>query len=219
MTTCIENIVKYFTDRDLTGVEIEKLVGKSPILYSNLKNYTFNSFFPKGNGDYQILILQTKQVNIGHYVLCYLSLDGKSIEYFDSYGLGAPDTYKNFTPYDEELPNYLSELLQSDSKRRPINSNYTDYQKWGKSAVCGRWCAVRCILRMLDASEFESMFIGNKSKFLERPDWVVCMLTLLSLNDIRQFFNNHSDPKIQLRRNISGGESYSRNILNTRRKT
>lgn len=218
MATSIEQMVKYFTDRDLTGDEIYKMVGKPPILYSNLNKYTFNSFFPKGNGDFQILILQTKQVNIGHYVLCYLSLDGKTIEYFDSYGLGAPDTYKNFTHYDEELPNYLSQLLQSDPKKRPINSNFTDYQKWGKSAVCGRFCAVRCILRMLDAEAFESIFIGNQSKFLERPDWVVCILTLLSLDNIEEFFQNHSTPQIQLRRNISGGESYSRNLPNTRRR-
>lgn len=207
MATSIENMVKYFTDRDLSGDEIYKMVGKTPVLYSDLDKYTFNKLFPKGVGDYQVIMLQTKMQNIGHYVLVYLR--SNQIQYFDSYGLGAPDTYKNFTPYDKELPDYLSNLLASDPKKRPIVSNFIDYQKWGKSAVCGRWACVRCILRQLDDDEFYSIFVGNQSRFLDRPDWVVCMLTLLSLNNITEFFDNHSPSAIKLNKNISGGKSFS----------
>jgi hypothetical protein len=208
MSTSIESMVSYYTNRDLTGEEIMKITGKQPILYSNLVNYTFNSFFPKGAGDYQILILQTKAVNIGHYVLVFLTEN--NINYFDSYGLGAPDTYKNYTPYDEELPDYLSQLLARDPKRRPIISNYTDYQKVGKSAVCGRYATLRAKLRNLNNSEFESIFIGNKSPFLNRPDYVVCILTLWALDDIREFFDTHEPPQVRLLANISGGKPFSK---------
>jgi hypothetical protein len=184
----IENIVKDYTNRDLSGTEIEKITGgKSPILYSDLKNYTFTSFFP-AIGSYNILLLQTKAVNFGHYVCCWLMPD--CIMYFDSYGLGAPDTYKNYTPYDEELPNYLSMILASDPKKRPVVSNKIDYQKWGKAACCGRWSALRTNFRGLTNPQFEEIFRGNHG-FLNRPDYVATILTLWALNDVPQYFGNN----------------------------
>ena len=52
----IESIVKYFSQRDLTGDEIQKITGKQPILYSDLKNYTFNKLL-SGAGDHQTILL------------------------------------------------------------------------------------------------------------------------------------------------------------------
>ena len=175
----IESIVKYFSQRDLTGDEIQKITGKQPILYSDLKNYTFNKLL-SGAGDHQTILW--------HFVCVFISPDDKNVYYFDSYGLGQPDTYKNYTPYDKQLPDYLSSILASDPKKRPLIVNTEDYQSWSKMSTCGRWSALRVNLRTLDNEEFSEIFRGN-SGFLGRPDNVATILTLWSLNDIASFFN------------------------------
>lgn len=186
MATSIENIVKHYTDRDLTGVEIQNLIGKPPVLYSDLSKYTFNTFFPR-NSPYQVVLLQTKAVNFGHYVACFLTDD--AIYYQDSYGLGAPDTYKSYTKFDEEYPPLLKNLLATDPQRRTVISNTVDYQKWGNAQTCGRWAALRILFRNLTNPQFESLFRGNRG-FLNRPDYVATILTLNGLEDVQEYFEN-----------------------------
>lgn len=184
MATSIENIVKHYADRDLSGVEIENLIGKPPILYSDLTKYTFNTFFPR-DSPFQIVLLQTKAINFGHYVACFLTDD--AIYYQDSYGLGAPDTYKSYTKYDEEYPPLLKNLLATDPRRRQVISNKTDFQKWGKAQTCGRWASLRILFRNLTNPQFESLFRGNQG-FLNRPDYVATILTLNGLDNVQEFF-------------------------------
>jgi hypothetical protein len=188
MATNIESIVKYYVKRDLTGDEIKNLTGKYPILYSDLKNYTLKKLL-KGVGDYQVILLQTLTKLEGHYVALFERPEG--IYYFDSYGLGTPDSYKEYTKYDEQLPNYLSALLNSSGKN--IISNNYDYQSWSPStSTCGRYSAIRIHLRDLNNDQFHSLFINNNSKFLNNPDNVVCMLTLTALDDINQIFDENN---------------------------
>jgi len=187
MTHRIQGIVEYYSQRDLTGDEIKKMIGKQPILYSDLKNYTFNKLL-SGAGDYQVILLQTKAVNIGHYVAVFISPDNKNIYYYDSYGIGNPDTYKNYTPYDEPLPDYLSSILASDPKKRPLIVNHQDLQSWSRhTSTCGRWSSLRIQYRMLDNDQFDSLFRGNTG-FLNRPDYVATILTLNALDNIQEFY-------------------------------
>jgi hypothetical protein len=184
MANSIENIVKHYTNRDLTGQEIQNLIGKPPVLYSDLSKYTFKTFFP-ASAPFQIVLLQTKAINFGHYVACFLT--DNAIYYQDSYGLGAPDTYKSYTKYDEEYPPLLKNLLASDPQRRPVISNMVDYQKWGKAQTCGRWAALRIIFRNLTNPQFESLFRGNTG-FLSNPDYVATILTLNGLDNVQEYF-------------------------------
>lgn len=186
MATSIESVVKYYVKRDLTGDEIKKITGKYPVLYSDLKNYTMKKLL-KGVGDYQVIMLQTLSKIEGHFVALFERQDG--IYYFDSYGLGSPDSYKEYTKFDESLPNYLSNLLNSSGKQIIVN-NY-DYQSWDpKTSTCGRYSALRIHLRDLNNDEFHSLFIGNSSRYLNNPDNVVTMLTLTALNNINEIFDN-----------------------------
>jgi len=189
MATSIENVVKYYIKKDLTGDEIMRLTGKYPILYSDLKNYTFKKLL-KGVGDFQVILLQTLSKVEGHYVAILDRNDG--VYYFDSYGLGSPDSYKDYTAYDKQFPNYLSKLLKESGK--PIISNNYDYQSWNPSGIstCGRYSALRIHLRGLSNPEFHSLFVGNQSKFLSRPDQVVTILTLMALNNINEIFNEQN---------------------------
>lgn len=187
MATNIESIVKYYIKKDLTGDEIKKITGKYPVLYSDLKNYTMKKLL-KGVGDYQVLLLQTLTKIEGHFVALFQRSDG--IYYFDSYGLGSPDSYKEYTKYDQQFPNYLSQLLNASGK--PIIVNNYDYQSWNPGiSTCGRYSSLRIHLMGLNNDEFHSLFIGNQSKFLNRPDYVVCLLTLTALNNINEIFDNN----------------------------
>jgi hypothetical protein len=188
MATSIENVVKYYIKKDLTGEEIKKLTGKYPILYSDLKNYNVKKLL-KGVGDFQVILLQTLSKVEGHFVAVFERSDG--IYYFDSYGLGSPDSYKEYTKFDQQYNNYLSRLLGESG--RPIISNNRDYQSWNPGiSTCGRYSALRIHLMGLDNNEFHSLFVGNNSRFLSKPDYVVCMLTLTALNNINQIFDERN---------------------------
>jgi len=188
MATNIESVVKYYVKKDLTGDEIKKIIGKYPILYSDLKNYTIKKLL-KGVGDFQVILLQTLSKVEGHYVALFQRSDG--IYYFDSYGLGSPDSYKEYTKYDEQFDNYLTKLLKESGKQ--IISNNYDYQSWNPgTSTCGRYSALRIHLMGLDNDEFHSLFIGNQSKFLNRADYVVTMLTLTALNNINEIFDSQN---------------------------
>jgi len=187
MATSIENVVKFYIKKDLTGDEIRKLTGKYPILYSDLKTYTFKKLL-KGVGDHQVILLQTLSKVEGHFVALFQRSDG--IYYFDSYGLGSPDSYKEYTKYDEQFDNYLTKLLKESGK--PIIVNNYDYQSWNPGiSTCGRYSALRIHLLGLNNVEFHSLFVGNNSRFLSKPDYVVCMLTLTALNNINQIFDDN----------------------------
>ena len=186
MATSIEQVVKYYIKKDLTGEEIKKLTGKYPVLYSDLKKYTFKNLL-KNVGDFQVILLQTLRKIEGHYIALFLRNDG--VYYFDSYGLGSPDSYKEYTAYDQQYPNYLSRLLKESGK--PIIVNNYDYQSWSKTSTCGRYSALRIHLLGLDNNEFRSLFVGNNSRFLNNPDNVVCMLTLTALDNINEIFDNN----------------------------
>jgi hypothetical protein len=188
MATSIEQVVKYYIKKDLTGEEIRRLTGKYPILYSDLKNYTFKNLL-KGVGDHQVILLQTLSKVQGHFVAVFERADG--VYYFDSYGLGSPDSYKDYTKYDQQFPNYLSKLLRESGK--PIIVNNYDYQSWNPStSTCGRYSALRIHLIGLNNVEFHSLFVGNNSRFLNRPDQLVTILTLTALNNINQIFDDNN---------------------------
>jgi hypothetical protein len=188
MATSIEQVVKYYIKKDLTGDEIRKLTGKYPILYSDLKNYNVKKLL-KGVGDFQVILLQTLSKIEGHFVAVIDRHDG--VYYFDSYGLGSPDSYKEYTKFDQQYPNYLSKLLQESGKQ--IISNYYNYQSWNAGiSTCGRYSALRIHLLGLNNDEFHSLFVNNQSKFLSRPDYVVTILTLTALNNINQIFDENN---------------------------
>lgn len=182
--TSLQNIATYYTDRDLTGDEIQQLVGRPPVLYSDLPKYKFNTLFTK-NQPYVVVLLQTKKINFGHYVACFVNDD--AIYYYDSYGLGAPDTYRSYTPYDQQFDTLLKNILESDPQQRPIISNTVDMQKWGRAQTCGRWASLRIMYRNLDNNQFHQLFVGNTG-FISRPDYLATILTLNGLQDIPQYF-------------------------------
>jgi hypothetical protein len=175
----LEGITKKFLLRDLTGDEIRQLVGREPVVYSDLAKYS-NIDSLLGKWGYVVLLYQKTRFD-GHYVSLFRDKSG-AINFQDSYGFG-PDEPINMglLAYDKPLPRYLSSLLESE---RVIVNRY-DYQKGKTTADCGRHACLRIRLRNLSNDQYRAILATNRSAFLT-PDNCAVILTLLSLNDFTQ---------------------------------
>jgi len=177
----LENIVKYFNKRDLTGDEIETLIGKAPITFSDLAKFkTIEEVL--GPEKYCIILYQTSSKTDGHFVAITQYDDG-TISYRESYGYN-PLQVKNLCPYDDPLPRYVVQLLY-DHK---VEYNRFDFQQKGKGvSTCGRWSAIFCRMRQVPLKDLIRLVITNKSEFLSDYDNIATVLTLLSLKDITTY--------------------------------
>jgi hypothetical protein len=181
----IERLVNYFKKTDLDGQDIIKLIHKPVVLYSDLKNYSnLNQLL--GNEGYVVILYQTSSKTTGHFV-CLFIREGK-IHFQDSYGL-APDSEQQYAQYDQPLPRYLTQLIESDG--RPIVWNKHDFQSKNPNvATCGRWSCVRIMLKDLDNQQFQQVFYGNNDSYLT-PDNLIVMLTLIGLHNIQEFYQKN----------------------------
>lgn len=186
-------MTEFFLKQDLSGVEIQKLIGKPPVLYSDLVKYkNLSSLLPKSSPYCVILYQNTKYE--GHYVSIFIDADG-CINFQDSYGY-SPDVPINegLLPFDSPLKRYLSNLIQKSGRK--LISNTTDYQSHKKdTSDCGRYACLRILLRDINNDDFKSLLTSSKltNSFLT-PDNIAVVLTLIGLDDITTFFNRKNTP-------------------------
>jgi len=177
----LEDLTRYFLRRDLSGDEITKLIGRPPVLYSNLGSYSSVKQL-LGKYGYVVILYQKTQFD-GHYVALFQDKNG-NLNFQDSYGF-KPDMPINMglLPYDEPLPRYLSNLLDSSGMRVIINDY--DYQKGKRKGYsdCGRHACLRILCRNLSNDQYRIMLTHNKSAFLT-ADHCAVLLTMLSLGDL-----------------------------------
>lgn len=177
----LEQIIKYFNMRDLTGEEIKNLTGKSPVLYSDLPNYkSLDALL--GNEKYCVILYQTSSKTSGHFVAITANDEG-IVRYCDSYGY-SPEQVRTMTPFDDPFPTYIINLLAPYQ----VEYNKFDFQakKRGVS-TCGRWASIFCRMRNVPLNKIIQMVSTNKSDFLRDYDNIATLLTLLGLNDIQTF--------------------------------
>ncbi len=178
----LEQMALYYKDRDLDGQEIQTLIGKQPIMYSDLAQYqTLGQLLGKEN--YVIVMYQTSSKTTGHFVAITRNDTTGKVRYNDPYGIPNPDKELQFTPYDQKLPKYLTKLLQGVD----YESNTVDYQGGKKVSDCGRWSSLFCMLRNMTSQQVQRLFKTNGSGFLGNSDNCAVLLTLLSLNDLVKF--------------------------------
>lgn len=178
----LERIVQHFKMSDLSGFEIEKLIGKPPVLYSDLKKYkSLDALLGKHN--YAVILYQTSSKTTGHFVAITRNDETGKVRFCDSYGI-YPDGEIQYTEYDKVLPKYLTALL----KDVDFEYNTIDYQsKKSGVSTCGRFSSLFCIFRNLSLQAIQEMYKTNKSAFLQDVDNIVVMLTLVGLKDIQQY--------------------------------
>jgi len=182
--TSFENLVRYYKRTDLSGEEIQQLIGKPPILYSDLRNYK-NIKSLLGKEGYVVILYQTSSRTDGHFVALYLRFDGV-LCFSDSYGLRY-DTEQQYANFDNKLPRYLTALIENSGLE--VDYNKVDYQsKRSVIADCGRYASFFCLIgRHATFKEINILLNTNQDAFLI-ADNIVTMITLIGLKDIRAFF-------------------------------
>jgi hypothetical protein len=161
--------------KGLSDEEVLKLVdGRANlVLYEDIANYDSvdDLLYPYG----ACIILYEMQVNpsiYGHWVL--LHKRGKELDYFDSYGetIDNPLDFvpKNIRKKTNQDFAHLSQLILDSGYRTQYNDH--QFQEFNPNIrTCGRYVALRLLLKDLSLKKFEKMFKGKN------PDDTVVKLT------------------------------------------
>ena len=119
----LEEITNYFTKQDLSSVDIKDLTGKAPYTYEELGQFhTLNQLL--GTEGFAVILYQTTKTS-GHWTSIVRNKHTNQIFFFDSYGLHY-DGEIQYTPYNQKLPRYLSQLI--DSSGEDVKCNQYDFQ-------------------------------------------------------------------------------------------
>lgn len=150
-------------DIALSDKQILRLVNGNAniVLYPNLYKYkSIDQLLSPYNACF---ILFESRPYFGHWC-ALIKIDNKTIEFFNPYG-GYPDDGLKYIPEDfrkisnQDYP-YLSYLMINS----PYDLSYNEYvfQKHGKNIrTCGRWSAMRIILKDLTLKEFTKIFLNK----------------------------------------------------------
>lgn len=168
--------IKHLATKTLTGADILKLVNdKANIMnYREFQKYD-DIYDAMGPHKALILLYETKR-NFGHWTLVFEDNNG-NIQHFDSYGY-QPDKEQGFVPKEykknhyNKIPHLVRLLYESG---QPIHYSQYKLQSPKKEiSTCGRWVALRLLLRNLDEDKFKKIMTTPKGI---NPDYLVTMIT------------------------------------------
>jgi hypothetical protein len=178
------DILKDYEDIALSDKQLRRLVhGKaSIILYPNLVHYK-NIDEVLGPHGACFLLFEAKR-HYGHWTLLFKTINN-TIEFFNPYG-GFPDDSLDYIPMhyrkkSNQFHTHLSELLH----KSPYELEYNEFQfqkKNRNTKTCGRWCAVRLLMRYMTLYQFKEMIDLMTKLFNITGDELVTLLTM-SVNE------------------------------------
>lgn len=149
-------------NKALSSNDLLKLVDyKATIIrYGDLSTYRSIEDVLKPFGS--VFILYETKPNFGHWV--EISYYNGNIEFFDSYGLGIDEQLNFISPEFRRQSNqdkpWLTILLKTCLYTVTHNSH--QFQKFAKNVKsCGRYCALRVVLKSMPLKEFTDMFVGG----------------------------------------------------------
>jgi len=187
----LQQLVDTYIKRPLSGSEINKLIGKNPVVYENLKDYKSLEALC-GNHQYAIVLYQVSSKTDGHFVAMGVNFKGEPF-FFDPYGF-KPVQVKQRSTYDEALPDYITPMLEAYAQKsgKPVVYNTTDFQsKSGGVADCGRHSSLACLFsKQMTFDNMRELYFSNKATWLN-GDHISTVLTLLALNDFGKFYKQH----------------------------
>jgi hypothetical protein len=172
----------------LSDDDITSVLGKfKPMLYSDLKNYSFiEELLPK-DYDWRIILLETKQ-NAGHWV-CLMRKSADDYYYVNSYGDSynkdlylIPRMVRKILGQNE---NYLNELL----KVKNVEYSKTKFQG-NTSAVCGRYCMffIDYCMNMKNTLKEAISFLKSKKRelgFKSYDETILALTNRVKPNEIK----------------------------------
>ena len=163
-------------DKSLSNFEIRAILGKSCIIisYKNLIKLPNIDDLLKGKNKYLIILYEYK-TNYGHWT-CILR-QGKTLEFFDSYGTEPDMQLKNFSDYTRNhygLSFPLVANLLFNSKREIHYNNYKLQALKKGVNTCGRWVVYRCLNSHMNIDRFvhEKVYL-----YKSKPDRLVVKVT------------------------------------------
>jgi len=175
-----KKILKQYENIALSDKDLRKLVeGKASIvLYPNLIHYkTIDEVL--GPHEACFLLFEAKR-HYGHWTLLFKS-DPTTIEFFNPYG-GYPDDSLEYIPMhfrkkSNQLHTHLSVLL--DKSPYELTYNEFQFQKKAKDTkTCGRWCAVRLLMRYTSLYDFKEVIDKLSKELGLSGDEFVTLLTM-----------------------------------------
>lgn len=176
----VKQILKHYEDVALSDSQVLKLIdGRANlILYPDLHKYNTLDDILEPYGAC-ILLFEAKP-KYGHWC-CIFKVNENEVEFFNPYG-GYPDDSLDFIPLhfrlvSNQLHPYLSILMMNS----PYELSYNEhkFQKLNKNIkTCGRWCAIRLVLRKLSLDDFTYVIKKLKQKMKITSDELVTLLTL-----------------------------------------
>ena len=179
-------MVQHYNKVDLNGDEISHLIGKPPVMYSDLPKYKDLEAL-LGPERYCVLLYQTSSKTTGHFVAITAYDDG-TVSWRESYGY-SPIQVRDLCPYDDHFPSYVIKLLSPYK----VEYNTFDFQSKHKGiSTCGRWASIMCRLRQIPLRDIVRLISTNHSEFLTNYDNTATLLTLLALNDVTKYLQQTS---------------------------
>jgi hypothetical protein len=170
-----EKIIQKNKEKALSNREVLNLVNNKAnlLLYKDLHN--FNNIDEVLGPHQACFLLYESKKNFGHWC-CVFKIDNNTIEFFDPYGYFVDDELdfipENFRKISNQDYPHLSYLLYKSPYMLSYNEH--NFQELAKGVnTCGRWCALRMILRNYTLEEFQKIF--NKIN----GDELVTLLTLI----------------------------------------
>jgi len=131
-------------------------------------------------------ILYMTKANFGHWTALIKDPGAQqgSIEIFDPYGMKPDEELKyipdEFKQKSNQERQHLSYIAADDLKKGKIKeifyNKYPLQSEIENTNTCGRWCAIRCLLKRLSIQEFVPLFIDQKLP----PDAYVTLMTLVN---------------------------------------
>lgn len=145
----------------LSDSDVMRLVEKKAkiVIYSDLND--FDSLDEVMGEHEACFLLYEFKKDFGHWTCLFKMKDGKTIEFFDPYGI-FPDTELDWIPKNfRKISGQDYPLLTSLLYYSPYNLTYNQhaFQKKGEGInTCGRWCALRLVFRELSLKGFVKLF-------------------------------------------------------------
>lgn len=175
---CLSTMITDLDFKRYFGVDTQVLK------YSDLADYlNINQLLPKET-DFKIILTESKP-NEGHWCVLLKYNGGRTIEWFDSYGV-RPDGELSFIPNAikkmlGEDKHYLSKLIKTMDQDQHFVYNKTKFQKLQDGInTCGRWVICRTLMMQFgfNLEEFTN-FIERQKRETDKPydillcDWII----------------------------------------------
>jgi hypothetical protein len=131
--------------KSLSDQDIYKLCNENVNIMSYIDMLKFNDIDNLlGKCGACVLLYDLEEINRGHWC-CITRQDNWNIEFFDPYGI-KPDRELAYSQVLDKKNTHLSKLL--DYSHYKLHYNPYQFQEFKEGVnTCGRWCALRCIMK------------------------------------------------------------------------